>query len=168
MPHSPSRNGISRLSERMQQQRRSPCLQQSLHLANMVTVWLVNMTAGNIQQSLHIAAIPPTVRDYLPAQRKIIALSCLVLWSGFKVHVPQQGAPGLLSFILLATTFTRFTHTVYGFLLGKQGGIWLRRDNESGRYCFGYGTWGFSPGRVSMRKIFATLSSGLQPVALDN
>ena len=75
--------------------------------------------------------ISPTLRDYLPAQREIIDLCCPVLGSEFKVHVPWQGAPGLLSFIQIAT-FARFTHMVYGFLLGKQGGVWLRRDNESG------------------------------------
>ena len=72
-------------------------------------------------------------------------------WERFKVHVPQQGAPGLLSFIQLAT-IVRFTYRVYGFSLGKQGGIWLRRDDTIGQYCFSYRTWGFSPGRVAIKE----------------
>ena len=112
-PHSPSRNRISGSPERMQKKRCSPRLRQSLCLTSTATVWLVNATAGKVQQSLHIIAIPPSVRDYLPAQREIIALCCRDVGSGFKVHIPRQGAPGLLSFIQLAT-FVRFTHTVYG------------------------------------------------------
>ena len=79
---------------------------------------------------------PPAIRDYLLAQYKIITVCGRVLGSGS------------LSYIKLAT-FARFTHTVYGFSLGKQGGIWLRHDYESGQYCFGYRMWDFFPGRVA-------------------
>ena len=130
------------------QQRNSPS-QQSLRLApHTATVWEGTVTIGTVHQSACIAAIPSVGRDYLPAQREIIAVCCWALESRFKVHVPWQGVTGSLSHIKLAT-FAKFTHTVYGFLLGKQGGIWLCQDNKSGRYCFGYCTWGYLPGRVA-------------------
>ena len=96
---------------------------------------------GHLRRSLRIVAIPPAVREYLPTQHEIIALCCQVLGSN----------------LIQLATFARVTYTVYGFLLGKQGGIWLRRDDESGQYCFGYRTWGNSLGRftdeTNLRKI---------------
>ena len=127
-------------------QRRSPS-RRSLCLAHPATIWDSTATTETIRRSARIAAIRLVVRDYLLAQCKIIDVCCRALGSGFKVHAPRRGTPGSLSHIKLAT-FTRFTHTVYGFSLGKQGGIWLHRDNESGRYCFGYPTWGYLPGSV--------------------
>ena len=132
----------------MRSQRRSSPSRRSLRLAHTVIVWEGTATTGTIRRSARIVTIPSVVQDYLPAQHEIIAVCCRALRSGFKVHVPRRDAPGSLSHIKLAT-FAKFTHRVYGFLLGKQGGIWLCRDNESGRYCFGYRTWGYSPGRVA-------------------
>ena len=87
---------------------------RSLCLAHTATICEGNATTGTFHQSVRIAGIPPAVQDYLPAQHKIITVCCQVLGSRFKVHVPQQGAPGSLSHIYLAT----FT----SFLAGEVGG----------------------------------------------
>jgi hypothetical protein len=85
---------------------------------------------------------PPSHQGLSPCPMQNIGVCSRVLRRGFKVHIPWQGVPGSLLYIKL-TTFARFTHTVYGFLLGKQGGIWLCRDDKSRQYCFGYCTWVF-------------------------
>ena len=121
---------------------------QSLCLAHTATIWEGTTMTGTVRRSARIAAIPSAGRDYLPAQREIIAVCCGALRSGSKVHVPWRGKQGSLLHIKLAT-FVRYTHMVYRFSLGKQGGIWLCQDNESGRYCFGYHTWGYLLGRVA-------------------
>jgi hypothetical protein len=99
----------------------------------------------NVQRSRQIAAIIPTVRDNLPAQRKIIELCRQVLGGGFKVHVPRLGAPGSLSLLQLKT-FAKLPHTVYTFSLGRVRDVWLWLEEESRRYLFRYHTWCIAKG----------------------
>ena len=131
----------------MRRQRHSSHSQRSLRLAHMATVW-----EGTRQEPSAEALVSPRSPRSAGIISRHNAKSSLCAAgpseAGSRSKSPRRGAPGSLSHIKLAT-FAKFTHTVYGFSPGKQGGIWLCRYDESGRYCFGYRTWGYSPGRVT-------------------
>ena len=117
-----------------------PCT-HSNHLGRHRHDWNCPPKHGYCRDPLgHPGLSPGTTRNYrgvLPGPRKRVQ----------GPHPPARRTRVTLAY--QTCHLQKFTHTVYGFLLGKQGGIWLCRDNESGRYCFRYCTWGYSPGRVA-------------------